>query len=175
MLAGTKEPHPGVQPLGASALHGPPLEKHIVVVLGVGPGLGLAIARIFAKQGYTTAILSRSKERLDGWAKEVSLSLEHPECYREILPLIFINCALLSFIRRYRGRGKLRRRRRNRWHLRAMSCLMSRSRAPLPMFKRLGRTRRLELRSTMQVCEREAHFLNRDPSRSETEFRPACV
>lgn len=61
-----------MQPLGACALHGPRREEHIVVVLGVGPGLGLAIARIFAQQGYTTAILSRTKSRLDSWASEVS-------------------------------------------------------------------------------------------------------
>jgi hypothetical protein len=71
LLAGTKEPHPPVHKLGTEALHGPKKTEHIVVVLGVGPGLGWAIARIFAQHGYTTAILSRNKERLDAWAKEV--------------------------------------------------------------------------------------------------------
>ena len=37
----------------------------------VGPGLGLAIARVFAAQGYATAILSRTKSRLDQFATEV--------------------------------------------------------------------------------------------------------
>ncbi|CBQ68856.1 conserved hypothetical protein [Sporisorium reilianum SRZ2] len=61
-------PHAPVQPLGHDLLHGPALADHIVVVLGVGPGLGLSIAHTFAARGYTTAILSRSKQRLDAWA-----------------------------------------------------------------------------------------------------------
>ncbi|SPO47396.1 uncharacterized protein PSANT_05084 [Moesziomyces antarcticus] len=61
-------PHAPVKRLGEDLLHGPRLEEHIVIVLGVGPGLGLSIAQTFAKRGYTTAILSRSKGRLDGWA-----------------------------------------------------------------------------------------------------------
>lgn len=71
LLQTTAKPHDTVYPLGASPLHGPSRDKHIVVILGVGPGLGLAIARIFAAQGYRVAIMSRSKDRLDGWAKEV--------------------------------------------------------------------------------------------------------
>lgn len=61
-------PHAVVQPLGHDLLHGPSLQDHIVVVLGVGPGLGIAIAQVFAQRGYTTAILSRSKPRLEQWA-----------------------------------------------------------------------------------------------------------
>jgi NAD(P)-dependent dehydrogenase (short-subunit alcohol dehydrogenase family) len=57
-----------VKRLGEDLLHGPRLEEHIVIVLGVGPGLGLSIAQTFAKRGYTTAILSRTKTRLDAWA-----------------------------------------------------------------------------------------------------------
>ncbi|UZJ52447.1 hypothetical protein CBS101457_001767 [Exobasidium rhododendri] len=76
MLAGTSEPHPVVQPLGTSALHGPPIDQHIVCILGVGPGLGLAIAQLFAGQGYTTAILSRNKQRLDGWAVELDQTIQ---------------------------------------------------------------------------------------------------
>lgn len=34
-LTTTKEPAAPVDPLGAAPLHGPPREKHIVVVLGV--------------------------------------------------------------------------------------------------------------------------------------------
>lgn len=68
----TDKPYPPVQALGHSPLHGPSIDQHIVFILGVGPGLGLALAQIFAKQGYTVAIASRNKQRLDGWAKEVS-------------------------------------------------------------------------------------------------------
>lgn len=64
-------PHPPVAPLGTDLLHGPPLLSHIVIVLGVGPGLGLSIARVFAARGYTTAILSRSKDRLSSWATDL--------------------------------------------------------------------------------------------------------
>ncbi|WFD31278.1 hypothetical protein MSPP1_002312 [Malassezia sp. CBS 17886] len=70
-LKTTSRPHDAVLPLGTNKLHGPPREKHIVIVLGVGPGLGLHIARAFAAEGYTTAILSRSKDTLDAWAVEL--------------------------------------------------------------------------------------------------------
>lgn len=61
-------PHPPVEPLGHDLLHGPALQDHIVVILGVGPGLGISIAQVFAQRGYITAILSRSKQRLENWA-----------------------------------------------------------------------------------------------------------
>ncbi|CDU24805.1 uncharacterized protein SPSC_04638 [Sporisorium scitamineum] len=61
-------PHAPVQPLGQDLLHGPGLQDHIIVILGVGPGLGISIAQSFAARGYTTAILSRSKQRLEAWA-----------------------------------------------------------------------------------------------------------
>ncbi|WFD07966.1 hypothetical protein MVES1_003335 [Malassezia vespertilionis] len=70
-LKTTPAAHAPVHPLGYGPLHGPRRNEHIVVVLGVGPGLGLSIASVFAAQGYTTAILSRSKERLDQWAQEL--------------------------------------------------------------------------------------------------------
>ncbi|SYW77175.1 uncharacterized protein UHO2_06471 [Ustilago hordei] len=54
-------PHKPVHPLGCDPLHGPSLPKHIVIILGVGPGLGISIAQVFASRGYITAILSRSK------------------------------------------------------------------------------------------------------------------
>lgn len=39
------EAHAPPQPLGHAPLHGPPRAQHIVVVLGVGPGVGLEVAR----------------------------------------------------------------------------------------------------------------------------------
>lgn len=35
--------------------------------------MGYNIAKVFAEQGYAVAIMSRSKDRLDGWAKELDL------------------------------------------------------------------------------------------------------
>ncbi len=64
-------PHAPVHRLGEDLLHGPALRDHIVVILGVGPGLGISIAQVFAARGYTTAILSRSKQRLEAWATEL--------------------------------------------------------------------------------------------------------
>ncbi|PWN46650.1 NAD(P)-binding protein [Violaceomyces palustris] len=71
MVEPTTTPHPPIQPLGDSPLHGPPRRLHVVVILGVGPGLGLSIARTFSSRGYAVAILSRSLERLEGWAGEL--------------------------------------------------------------------------------------------------------
>jgi NAD(P)-dependent dehydrogenase (short-subunit alcohol dehydrogenase family) len=40
------------------------------IVVGVGPGIGLEIARVFAGAGHPVAMLSRNKARLDGFAAE---------------------------------------------------------------------------------------------------------
>ncbi|KAN0060388.1 hypothetical protein ACQY0O_007717 [Thecaphora frezii] len=72
LLVPDHAPHDPVRALGHDACHGPPLSSHILVVLGVGPGLGLSIARTFAACGYTLAILSRSKHRLEAWAAELT-------------------------------------------------------------------------------------------------------
>jgi len=71
LLTPSFEPENPVLPLGHSLLHGPKRDEHLVIVLGVGPGLGLSIAKVFAQQGYAVAIMSRTKERLDGFAKEL--------------------------------------------------------------------------------------------------------
>ncbi|WP_084830260.1 SDR family NAD(P)-dependent oxidoreductase [Demequina rhizosphaerae] len=39
--------------------------KGAVIVVGAGPGLGLAIARVFAKAGHPVALIARRKERLE--------------------------------------------------------------------------------------------------------------
>ena len=41
-----------------------------VLVAGVGPGLGIALARRFAREGYRVAMLARSRERLAALATE---------------------------------------------------------------------------------------------------------
>lgn len=50
------------------ALH---MERHVVAVIGVGPGLGFSIAHRFAHEGYTVAILARSYERLERFAEQI--------------------------------------------------------------------------------------------------------
>ncbi|MFF7191606.1 SDR family oxidoreductase [Streptomyces sp. NPDC008222] len=42
------------------------------VIVGVGPGLGLAIARTFADAGHSVAMLARDKARLDTYAAELA-------------------------------------------------------------------------------------------------------
>jgi NAD(P)-dependent dehydrogenase (short-subunit alcohol dehydrogenase family) len=42
-----------------------------VVVVGAGPGLGLAIARRFAREGATVALLARNRQRLAGMVEEL--------------------------------------------------------------------------------------------------------
>ena len=52
--------------------------KQIVVVVGAGPGLGFSLARKFAEQGHPVALLSRSKDRLEGLASQINgLSGKH--------------------------------------------------------------------------------------------------
>jgi short-subunit dehydrogenase len=40
------------------------MDKGTVIVVGAGPGLGLAIANAFAERGYPIALIARNKERL---------------------------------------------------------------------------------------------------------------
>ncbi|MGW2939469.1 SDR family oxidoreductase [Streptomyces sp. NPDC001156] len=42
------------------------------VIVGVGPGLGLAIARTFVHAGHSVAMLARDKARLDTYAAELA-------------------------------------------------------------------------------------------------------
>ena len=42
------------------------------VIVGVGPGLGAALARTFANAGHPVAMLARDKAKLDGYAAELS-------------------------------------------------------------------------------------------------------
>lgn len=46
-------------------------EKKICVVIGIGPGNGSALARRFAADGYTIALLSRSRESSSKLAREL--------------------------------------------------------------------------------------------------------
>ncbi len=48
-----------------------PAPRGVCVVAGVGPGNGVAIARLFAERGYSVAMLARRGERLAEWAREI--------------------------------------------------------------------------------------------------------
>lgn len=43
-----------------------------IAIVGAGPGLGLAIARQFGAQGFDVALISRSRNKLDGLAAELA-------------------------------------------------------------------------------------------------------
>ena len=43
-----------------------------IAVLGVGPALGLSIARRFGRAGFTVALVSRNKSALDGYVEELA-------------------------------------------------------------------------------------------------------
>ncbi|RZC67244.1 hypothetical protein C5167_010939 [Papaver somniferum] len=49
-----------------------PSNRGIAAVVGVGPKLGLSIARKFAREGYTIAILARDLGRLSRFAEEIA-------------------------------------------------------------------------------------------------------
>ena len=38
----------------------------VIAIVGVGPGLGLSIARRFGREGYAVALISRTQSRLGG-------------------------------------------------------------------------------------------------------------
>ena len=46
-------------------------KQELAVVVGVGDGLGGAVARRFAKAGMTTVLVARKQERLDRIAREI--------------------------------------------------------------------------------------------------------
>ena len=52
--------------------------KPIVVVTGVGPGTGAAIARRFAHGGYAVAMLARNRERLALLEREIPNARAYP-------------------------------------------------------------------------------------------------
>nr|WP_258063312.1 MULTISPECIES: SDR family NAD(P)-dependent oxidoreductase [unclassified Rathayibacter] len=44
----------------------------LLAVVGAGPGLGLEIARVFGRAGFTVALVSRNQEKLDGLAARLA-------------------------------------------------------------------------------------------------------
>src|SRR5579863_7944492 len=50
------------------------MENGTAIIVGVGPGLGLALARVFAGAGHPVAMLSRGQAQLDIFAKDLAAS-----------------------------------------------------------------------------------------------------
>jgi len=50
------------------------MDKGTVIVIGAGPGLGLAVANAFAKLGYPIALIARNKESLQKVAEQLTNS-----------------------------------------------------------------------------------------------------
>ena len=47
------------------------MEKPVIAVVGAGPGVGLAVARKFAREGYRVALVARRPEALDEYVAEL--------------------------------------------------------------------------------------------------------
>ncbi len=47
------------------------MDGNVAAILGVGPGLGAAIARRFSREGFTVGLMARRKESLSGVREEV--------------------------------------------------------------------------------------------------------
>ena len=52
--------------------------KKVAVVAGVGPGIGAALARRFAKAGYAVAMLARNRDTLDALEREIDGARGYP-------------------------------------------------------------------------------------------------
>ncbi len=53
-------------------------EPPLTIVAGVGPGMGLAIARRFAAGGHRIALVARSRDKLASYAAELGRGSAHP-------------------------------------------------------------------------------------------------
>jgi len=42
-----------------------------IAIIGAGPGLGMAVARRFGREGYRVGLLARNQQKLDGYAQEL--------------------------------------------------------------------------------------------------------
>ncbi|GEQ97316.1 SDR family oxidoreductase [Iodidimonas gelatinilytica] len=54
------------------------MARPVCAIIGVGPGNGLALAKRFSQGGYDVALLSRSLEKLDMFAKQVDNARTYP-------------------------------------------------------------------------------------------------
>lgn len=49
-----------------------PSSKRVAIIAGVGPGMGIAIARRFAQQGYNIGLIARDQVRLAAYASDLA-------------------------------------------------------------------------------------------------------
>jgi PPOX class probable F420-dependent enzyme len=62
--------------------HAERLTMPVIAVVGAGPGLGLAIARRFGREGFRVALISRAQSKLDALAAELAASTPQPRAAR---------------------------------------------------------------------------------------------
>jgi NAD(P)-dependent dehydrogenase (short-subunit alcohol dehydrogenase family) len=55
-----------------AAMVDPNTSKKVAIVAGVGPGMGIAIARRFAKGGYSVGLIARDRSKLDAYVAELA-------------------------------------------------------------------------------------------------------
>ncbi len=48
------------------------MKQGVAFITGVGPGLGAAVARRFAREGFSVAIIARTPDFIDELAREIS-------------------------------------------------------------------------------------------------------
>lgn len=69
---------PAPEPLPGSVAPQPPMRPETALVVGVGPGLGHALARALADAGMQVALASRNAERLDALVADISRTAHGP-------------------------------------------------------------------------------------------------
>ena len=59
-------------------------ERPHCIVIGVGPGVGLACVRRFVDDGYTVSMIARHEGRLESWAGEIDHTAPYPTDITEL-------------------------------------------------------------------------------------------
>lgn len=52
-----------------------------IVIVGAGPGIGMAVARKFAEEGYSVGLISRNRDKLEGLVAELAARGHRAKCY----------------------------------------------------------------------------------------------
>jgi NAD(P)-dependent dehydrogenase (short-subunit alcohol dehydrogenase family) len=75
----------------------PAAVRKVAVVAAVGPGMGIAIARRFAREGYDIGLIARDQARLDGYAAELSaLGVRAFGCNADLCDIDAVKAAFAS-------------------------------------------------------------------------------